>query len=119
MSMFIGYLHCARCAYRTDTFLCLYHHWRGGYGVPVQDQETLAIRLVHVPDDPVFYTDDSGLSEADAEKAIEDYVASVLAGGTSRGEKAIPVVDLLFGKPVEAPCPDCRAPLAWCHTGIT
>jgi len=76
--MFIGYLHCARCAYRTDTFLCLYHHWRGGYGVPVQDQETLAIRLVHVPDDPVFYTDDSGLSEADAEKAIEDYVASVL-----------------------------------------
>jgi hypothetical protein len=53
--MFIGYLHCEQCAYRTEEFMCMYHHWRDGYHVPVQDKETSIIRLLHVPDDDVFY----------------------------------------------------------------
>lgn len=117
--MFIGYLHCERCDYRTDAFMCMYHHWRDGYHVPVQDQVTLAIRLVHVPDDDVFYPIRDEQGGTDREHAVSQYVAALKARCMSETEKEIPVLDLIRDDPVHVPCPRCRARLRWHTTGIT
>ena len=118
--MWIGYLHCERCGYRTEEFMCVYRHWRGGYHVPVQDQETLAIRLVRVPDDDVFYgARDDRPGGTGREEAIARYVDSVEAGSTSSTEREIPVLEMIRTEALHVPCPACREPLAWHNTGTT
>lgn len=116
--MFIGYVECEHCGYRTEEFMCLYHHDRGGFHVLVQDQATLALRLVHVPDDDVFYATRAGLIGKEREEAIERYVASVIARNINENEREVPVYDLLQ-KPDCVRCPQCHEWLVWRDTGIT
>jgi hypothetical protein len=116
--MFIGFLRCNHCDYKSEEFLCMWHHWRNGYQVAVQNQETLAIRLIHVPDDDIFYQR-SDKTEEEWQRVIDGHVASVLAQNMSETEKEIPILALLQEKPVRVLCPSCRESLNWLTIGIT
>jgi hypothetical protein len=116
--MLIGYLCCTGCEYKSEEFMCTWHFWRDGYHIAVQDRVTLAIRLIHVPDDEVFYATSDELKE-DRNQTIDRFIASILAKNLSEAEREIPIMALLRGDRVHVPCPKCRASIVWQTTGIT
>jgi hypothetical protein len=122
--MFHGQPYCANCGYEGPDFLWMWHHvW--GFQALVQDQASLELRTVEVPDHAVFYRRE-GLPEAERQRARDAYVAAVIAGQLRPGERHVAPAE--FGRfapeggeqpATDLPCPRCRTLLRWRHTGIS
>jgi hypothetical protein len=99
--------------------------WHHGVGLHVllQDQESLALRVVEVPDDATFYPADGQSQDARAQ-ASDAYVESVLARERNPTEQRISAERISrwefeeHGR-TDLSCPGCRAMLFWCGKGIS
>jgi hypothetical protein len=122
--MFHGQPYCERCGYEGPNFMWMWHHmW--GFRALVQDQASLELRTVEVPDDEVFYRRE-GLPKEERERERDAYVAAVIAGQLRPGERHVPSAEFArFAAEGEErpatdlPCPRCRSLLLWRHTGIS
>jgi len=125
--MFHGQPYCDACGYEGPDFMWTWHHFMG-YRVLVQNQASLELRTIKVPDDEVFYNR-AGRSEADRARKRVAYVAAVIASGLRPGERHVPPEEFAPANPFEsedaAPhrtalvCPACRSHLLWRYTGIS
>lgn len=122
--MFHGQPYCGKCDYEGPDFMWMWHHmW--GFRALVQDQATLELRTVEVPDNEVFYRRE-GQPEVEREREREEYVAAVIGSQLQAGERHVPHAEFaLFAPeggeqpPTDLPCPRCRTLLLWRHTGIS
>lgn len=101
-----------------------WHHW-SGVGILVQNQQTLALRVIDVPD-PGLFTAKQYAEEDAAAEACQQYVDSVVAKELRANERRVPLGESVRmsreGEPEPPsviPCPDCRALLYWHYTGIS
>jgi hypothetical protein len=101
------------------------HHHTWGFRALIQDQSTLELRTIDVPDDDVFYRRE-GQSEAELQRERNEYVAAVVTGQLRPGERHVQPEEfarfaLDDARPAETnlPCPRCRSLLIWRHTGIS
>ena len=120
--MFSGQPYCESCGYEGPNFTWMWHHsW--GFEALVQHRESLALRVVPVPDDPVF---DYREGRNPGEKTREDYVTSVVRSQLRPGERhVLPAEFARFAgdgeeqRATDLPSPRCGALLLWRHTGIS
>jgi hypothetical protein len=116
--MFWGQPFCKSCGYQGDDFMWSYHFFRS-FGVLLQDRETLALRVVEIPDNDVFYR----RSGEGRTEATEAYVAGIVARKMIPTERRVAVSEFVTtyeGEELTSlPCPNCRALLFWRVTGIT
>jgi hypothetical protein len=122
--MFHGQPYCKVCGYEGPDFMWMWHHGMG-FGVLVQDRETLALRVVEIPDHEVFYRR-GGRLENEVNQASEAHVASVVAQELRPTERRVPLAEFIEfvaqraeSGQTELPCPQCRSLLYWRHTGIS
>jgi hypothetical protein len=122
--MFHGQPYCEECGYEGPDFMWMWHHvW--GFRALVQDQASLELRTVEVPDNDVFYRRE-GRSEVERERESNAYVAGVITSQLRPGERHVPSSEFVrFGPEGERqpatdlPCPRCRSRLFWRHTGVS
>ena len=125
--MLWGEPYCRQCAYVGPDFLWLHHHGMA-LGVLVQDEASLALRVVWVPDNEVFYRP-VGFPDLkrmeDYGKACEEYCRSVVAAHLRPGERQVGRDEFArLGEgdeqtPTALACPGCRSWLWWRNTGIS
>ena len=121
--MLHGQPYCKVCGYDGPNLMWMWHHFMG-LGVIVQDLHSLSLRAVWV-DDPGEFSARAGDSEEVIGKACEAYVAESVARQLGPSERAVPIGEYIRlsekGEPeqTDLPCPSCRAPLFWRHTGIS
>jgi hypothetical protein len=120
--MFWGQPYCQSCGYTGPDFMWMWHIGRGLH-VLLQDQESLALRVVEVPDDDAFWPAD-GQSQEARRQAADAYVESVLTGEQKPTERRVPAEHIWrwefedHGR-TDLSCPGCRAMLCWRGTGIS
>jgi hypothetical protein len=99
-----------------------WHHGIG-LGVLLQDRESLALRVVEVPDHDAFYKAD-GQSEEDRSRAADTYVDSVVVLEVKDTERRVSGGEIWrwefedHGR-TDIRCPDCRQMLSWRGTGVS
>jgi len=120
--MFWGQPYCPSCGYTGPDFMWTWHFGRGLH-LLLQDQESLALRVVEVPDDDAFYPADGQSQEARVQ-ASDAYVKSVLAREMRPTERRVAAERIRRWEfedhgQMDLSCPGCRAMLSWRGTGIS
>ena len=106
--MFVGYLHCDSCRYKTRHFMASHHPFRP-HDVLFQHEGNRRIRIKQFPDDDAFYAKD--------QTAIDRYFAALQQKHAKPKERII----RLSGWEDEATpvlCRRCNKSLFWKTTGI-
>src|SRR5262249_19388156 len=125
--VFCGQPFCKACGYEGPDFMWSYHPLRGFYAL-VQNQETLGLRVIEVPDNEVYYRRE-GVTAAQRERDKASYVDSIVTSELQTGERHVPISEFTRDNPfiearwdeervISLPCPRCRTMLIWRNTGI-
>src|SRR5438105_3176118 len=93
-----------------------WHHW-AGVGILAQDRESLALRVIDIPD-PGLFTAKYCATEEEAARACEKYVAAAVAEQLRAGEREVPPSEFVRssadgGTETLLSCPTCRSLLYW------
>src|SRR5437764_10670756 len=120
--MFWGQPYCSSCGHVGPDLMWMWHHGIG-LDVLVQDRESLALRVIEIADDPVFYRAE-GQSPEQRARASKEHVDSIVARHIRPGEMRIFEDEIRrwefedHGRTTIS-CPGCRQILSWRGTGIS
>ena len=101
----------------------MWHH-NMGYGVLLQDVQSLTLRVLPIPDDERFYRQGNE-SEEVVNKRSEELVSQFVAQSLQPRERRVPLSEFVHfedwdeRRPTLLPCPQCRTILSWRNTGIS
>lgn len=113
---------CPACGYEGPDFMFL-PHFGMSFSVLVQDRESLALRVVEIPDEALKNL--GVLPEGEANQVWLQRVSELADPPLQATERVVPAREFMDAAvqsqptPAEIPCPGCRAPLHWLGTGIS
>lgn len=115
---------CPACGFEGPQFMYLMHgSW--AFGVLVQDRESLALRVVVVPNGREALRVLDGVPEADGERVWAAHVAGIADPPLAPTERVVSISEFMDAAVQSEPtaaellCPGCRSPLRWQATGIS
>jgi hypothetical protein len=100
-------------------------HGSWGFGVLVQDRQTLGLRVVVVPNGREALRVLDGVAEANADRVWAARVAEIADPPLAPTEWVVPIGEFMGAAVQSEPtaaellCPACRSPLFWQATGIS
>ena len=123
--MFHGQPVCRACGYEGPDHMWMTHG--GGYGVLVQNRDTLGLRVALVTSPGAAVRESLRLlPEAEAEALWAGHLARVADPPLGSAERVVLDSEVygvaLRGEPdapTRLPCPQCGVPLTWRYTGIS
>ncbi len=123
--MFHGQPVCRACGYEGPDHMWMTHG--GGYGVLVQNRDTLGLRVAFVTSPGADVRESlRPLPEVEGEAAWARHLARVADPPLGSSERVVlhsEVYDLAFrgdaDAPTRLPCPQCGLCLTWRYTGIS
>jgi len=122
VAMFHGQLYCKTCGFEGPDFMWMWHFGMG-LGVLLQDRDTLALRVVWIPDDEPFCRAERQ-TQGDRARTSAAYVDSVVAREIRPTERRVLEDEIRrwefedHGR-TAVRCPGCREMLSWRGTGIS
>lgn len=115
---------CPACGYEGPQFMYLPHgSW--SFDVLVQDQQSLALRVVVVPNGREAQRVLDGVPKSDEDRVWAGRVAEIADTPLAPTERVVPISEFMEAAvqaqptTAELPCPGCRSPLHWQATGIS
>ena len=115
---------CPACGFEGPHFMYL-PHGRWPFGVLLQDRESLALRVVVVPNGREALRVLDGVPEPDADRVWAAHVVGIADPPPAPTARVVSVTEFMDAAVQSEPtpagllCPGCRSPLHWQATGIS